>query len=388
MPQDNLNYLVLVVFGLGVVLLLIFALTWVLKKVSVVSARIARDGEDPRLSIREAVQVDHKRRLVLVRRDQVEHLLLIGGENDLLVEHHIPQQPFAQSPAVQSPAAQQPTSQLPFGQHPAQPRTVAQPQRPLPPQSAAGPVPGTPLAKSQTSLRPQTPQASTSANTASTARPAPAVKASMSDEQPEKPTLAKSAAILATTASSSLLGRGRSNDTDSTDTKAETPAKATAPQATQSNPPQPEAPKAASKENDQTNSKTADNNQIETPAPTQIKAPAIPPQMQNEPQWTAPESYQQNSKPAAPAVRTESKVQSASSNDARPDARTGGVDAPRTTSGSGEFAQPQQPQQPKLSQSDSEANLKKSPNSQAAPEKSYDDEINRLLSELSGDNKR
>ena len=82
--------------ALGIVLILILLLAWILKKVNTLSSRVGREGADPRLSVREAIQVDHKRRLVLIRRDNVEHLVLIGGDNDLLVEHHIPPLAHAQ----------------------------------------------------------------------------------------------------------------------------------------------------------------------------------------------------------------------------------------------------------------------------------------------------
>ena len=42
-----------------------------------------------RLAILEVAPLDAKRRLVLVRRDGAEHLLLIGGESDLVVERAI-----------------------------------------------------------------------------------------------------------------------------------------------------------------------------------------------------------------------------------------------------------------------------------------------------------
>lgn len=44
----------------------------------------ARQGS--RLGISEYHEIDKQRRLVLVRRDGVEHLLMIGGEQDLVVE--------------------------------------------------------------------------------------------------------------------------------------------------------------------------------------------------------------------------------------------------------------------------------------------------------------
>jgi flagellar protein FliO/FliZ len=42
-----------------------------------------------RLSVVEIAVVDGRRRLVLVRRDDVEHLLLLGGASDLVIERGI-----------------------------------------------------------------------------------------------------------------------------------------------------------------------------------------------------------------------------------------------------------------------------------------------------------
>ena len=42
-----------------------------------------------RLKIKEYMQVDNQRYLVLVQRDNVEHLILIGGNNDILIEKSI-----------------------------------------------------------------------------------------------------------------------------------------------------------------------------------------------------------------------------------------------------------------------------------------------------------
>lgn len=48
-----------------------------------------RTGRQPRLSVMDAAAVDSRRRLVLIRRDDVEHLLLIGGPTDVVVEQNI-----------------------------------------------------------------------------------------------------------------------------------------------------------------------------------------------------------------------------------------------------------------------------------------------------------
>ena len=46
-------------------------------------------GRMPRLAVIDAAAVDGRRRLVLVRRDNMEHLLLIGGPTDIVVESNI-----------------------------------------------------------------------------------------------------------------------------------------------------------------------------------------------------------------------------------------------------------------------------------------------------------
>ena len=49
----------------------------------------ARGRKGLRLGIVEYCEIDQTRRLVLLRRDGVEHLVLIGGPQDLLVEANI-----------------------------------------------------------------------------------------------------------------------------------------------------------------------------------------------------------------------------------------------------------------------------------------------------------
>src|SRR6185369_7259918 len=49
----------------------------------------AARGHQPRLAVIDAATVDARRRLVLIRRDNIEHLLMIGGPTDLVVEPNI-----------------------------------------------------------------------------------------------------------------------------------------------------------------------------------------------------------------------------------------------------------------------------------------------------------
>ncbi len=46
-------------------------------------------GRQPRLAVIDHASVDGRRRLILVRRDNVEHLLMIGGPTDIVVEPNI-----------------------------------------------------------------------------------------------------------------------------------------------------------------------------------------------------------------------------------------------------------------------------------------------------------
>mgnify|MGYP003307537869 CR=1 FL=1 len=45
----------------------------------------SRDGRR-RIAIVDAVSVDARRRLILIRRDDVEHLVLLGAHDDILIE--------------------------------------------------------------------------------------------------------------------------------------------------------------------------------------------------------------------------------------------------------------------------------------------------------------
>ena len=51
--------------------------------------RTATRSRQPRLAVVDTAPIDSRRSLVIVRRDNVEHLLLIGGPTDLLVEPNI-----------------------------------------------------------------------------------------------------------------------------------------------------------------------------------------------------------------------------------------------------------------------------------------------------------
>jgi len=81
----------------AVVLLIIVILLGVWRKFS---PRVSGGRRGQRLAISEYYEVDKDRRLVLVRRDNVEHLILIGGPQDIVIEEGIGNNQKASSQSI------------------------------------------------------------------------------------------------------------------------------------------------------------------------------------------------------------------------------------------------------------------------------------------------
>jgi flagellar protein FliO/FliZ len=98
----------------------------------------AARGRQPRLAVIDAAPVDGRRRLLLIRRDNVEHLLMIGGPTDVVVESNIVRAAPAnlvREPTPMRPAAEPPSRQpapAEGSMWPLQPDPAARPQRPIP----------------------------------------------------------------------------------------------------------------------------------------------------------------------------------------------------------------------------------------------------------------
>src|SRR5215472_17182987 len=78
------------IFAFVAVLALIVVAAWLVRRFA--NNRLGSNtqrGRMPRLAVIDAAAVDGRRRLVLVRRDNVEHLLMIGGPTDIVVEPNI-----------------------------------------------------------------------------------------------------------------------------------------------------------------------------------------------------------------------------------------------------------------------------------------------------------
>jgi flagellar protein FliO/FliZ len=73
------------VLALAFVVALIAAAAWIARRLGF-GTRLAASGGKRRLAILEVLPLDARRRLVLLRRDDTEHLLLIGQHGDLVIE--------------------------------------------------------------------------------------------------------------------------------------------------------------------------------------------------------------------------------------------------------------------------------------------------------------
>jgi hypothetical protein len=73
-----------------VVLGLIAGTAWVVRRFgSGRSGNGATRGRQPRLAVVDHASVDGRRRLLIIRRDNVEHLVMVGGPTDVVVETNI-----------------------------------------------------------------------------------------------------------------------------------------------------------------------------------------------------------------------------------------------------------------------------------------------------------
>ncbi len=93
-------------FAFVAVLALIGGAAWLVRRFANnrLGANTSR-GRMPRLAVIDAAAVDGRRRLVLVRRDNIEHLLMIGGPSDVVVETNIVRAMPAHNQIPQRPGA-------------------------------------------------------------------------------------------------------------------------------------------------------------------------------------------------------------------------------------------------------------------------------------------
>ncbi len=83
------------VAAFALVLSLIALMAWVLKRWPGLLGVAGTPGAKPRLKIIEQRGIDSRRRLVLVQRDDVQHLLLVSATGECVIETGIAAPPVA-----------------------------------------------------------------------------------------------------------------------------------------------------------------------------------------------------------------------------------------------------------------------------------------------------
>ena len=84
--SEYLRFLIALCF----VLSLIGGLALLAKKMGWTQGQFGYAKPDARLKLVESLSLDTRRRVVLIRRDNVEHLLVIGATSETLIESGIP----------------------------------------------------------------------------------------------------------------------------------------------------------------------------------------------------------------------------------------------------------------------------------------------------------
>jgi len=118
---------------------------WAVRRI--VTGRSGRDssrGRQLRLAVVDSASVDGRRRLILIRRDNIEHLVMIGGPTDLAVEPNIVRAVAAPHEVAASPTATEPLPRFiqnkrswPLQPEPARRPRPAPQTEPLPEEPAA-----------------------------------------------------------------------------------------------------------------------------------------------------------------------------------------------------------------------------------------------------------
>lgn len=78
------------IMALGFVLLLMGGLVFMLKKLGIAQETKIQAGDKKRLKIVESLPLDARRRIVIVKCDQEEHLVILNTTGETVIKQNIP----------------------------------------------------------------------------------------------------------------------------------------------------------------------------------------------------------------------------------------------------------------------------------------------------------
>ena len=153
LTPDLAPRLVLAIGGVGVALVILVLVLLFLKRRN--SPLFIKGGKsrEPRLMVLDAAAVDPKRRLVLIRRDDVEHLIMIGGPSDIVIDTGITDRATVAVPAERTVAPDEAAAiraaTAPMAEARAVPAVAERPREPVRPAPAVATEPARPVIAAQ-----------------------------------------------------------------------------------------------------------------------------------------------------------------------------------------------------------------------------------------------
>ncbi len=180
------NRFLVAALGVSLALLCLFIVLWILRNRA--PSPFVRGGRNrqPRLQVLDAAAVDTRRRIVLIRRDNVEHLVMIGGPTDIVIESGIGDERAYLSARAVNPLPLEEQSELP---KPAEAPGLATTEPPAARIAAPSPAASMPIdLPTRRPSAPQTPPAEPAPVQARAAQaPAPAVEQRRPQAAPVRP---------------------------------------------------------------------------------------------------------------------------------------------------------------------------------------------------------
>lgn len=86
MEFDALPQIFKLIAALVFVVSLMGGLALVLKRLGLSGAAPASQGKEKRLKVIESLALDPRRRLLIIQRDNAQHLILLGGSGETVIE--------------------------------------------------------------------------------------------------------------------------------------------------------------------------------------------------------------------------------------------------------------------------------------------------------------
>ncbi|MES2906502.1 MAG: hypothetical protein V4691_05685 [Pseudomonadota bacterium] len=84
---EDTSLAIRLVFALIIILALIGGVVLVLRRFGLGNlGTMNMHGRQPRLAVMDVAHLDPRRKLIIVRRDTVEHLIMVGGPTDVVIE--------------------------------------------------------------------------------------------------------------------------------------------------------------------------------------------------------------------------------------------------------------------------------------------------------------